>query len=155
MSKFDPPFAIKPLQQVSPGAVVIYRDALAFAGVNRSAPQGQQLVTLAVHDAQQGQFVYRYFDGVQPNVVVPTGEIIVRPNLRTLTENVKVQPATNKLYFADESLIVVQLPNSPDVRLLSLKDGSLVTARTFQMDAFASWEIGVVSLGEFVPLLTV
>ena len=74
MPKFDPSFAIKPLQHVSPGAVVIYRDALAFAGVNRSAPQGQQLVTLAVHDAQQGQFVYRYFDGVQPNVVVLTGE---------------------------------------------------------------------------------
>jgi len=153
MPKFEPPFAIKPLQQVSPGQPVVFQGVLAFACVNRSAPAA--IVTLAAYDAQRGQFVYRYFDGVQPNVVVPTGEIIIRPNLSTLTENVPVQPATTKLFFADEPLIVVQLPSVPDVRLLSLKDGALVTARSYQMDAFESWEIGVVSLGQFVSLLKV
>jgi hypothetical protein len=38
MPKFEPQFALKPLDQVSPGALVIFRHIVAFAGINRSAP---------------------------------------------------------------------------------------------------------------------
>jgi len=52
-------------------------------------------------------------------------------------------------------LIVVQLPSANDVRLLGLESGSLVSARASHTDAFGSWEIGIMSLGEFVPLLKI
>jgi hypothetical protein len=60
MPKCEPAFAVKALDDVSLGALVIFGHALAFAGINRSAPA--KLITLAAHDANSSRFVYRYFD---------------------------------------------------------------------------------------------
>jgi hypothetical protein len=123
----------------------------------RAAAAQHVPVTLAMHDANQGAFVYRYFDGAQPHVLVPTGEIIIKPNLFSHRENVAIQPASAKLFqSADETYIVVQIPTLADeVRLLNLASGSLVRPTVTSADAFDSWEVGVISLGEFVPLLKV
>jgi hypothetical protein len=161
MPKFDPKFAIKPLNEVSPGALVIFDRKPAFASINRSAQQSAMHhvpVTLAVHDVQSGTFVYHFFDGAQPNVLVPTGEIIIRRNPFSHSENVAIHPPSAKLFqTADETYIVVHIPTLPvgDARLLSLSTGSLVRPTVTSADAFDSWEIGTVSLGEFVPLLKV
>jgi hypothetical protein len=152
MPKFDPAFAVKALNDVSPGAPVIFKTSVAFAGLNRSGPPA--LVTLAVHDAATSRFVYRYFEGGQPNVLVPSGDIIIRPKLNSFTINVSLQPTTN-LYHGDAPYLVVELPQAGEFRLLNLKDGSLVRALESHMDAFTSWEVGVMSMGAFVPLLKV
>jgi hypothetical protein len=159
MPRYEPAFAIKPLQQVSPGALVLFKNTPAFVAINRSAAAASHNVpvTLAVHDAQQQKFVYRYFDGVQPNVLLPTGELIVRPNLTTIAENAAIYPATDKLFIADDIYVVVQVPgdHGPDVRLLKVADGSLVRATVTNADGFVSWEMGVTSMGAFIPLLRV
>jgi hypothetical protein len=160
MPKFDPKFAIKSLNEVSPGALVIFDRKPAFASINRSAQSAVHYVpvTLAVHDAQSGTFVYHFFDGAQPHVLVPTGEIIIRPDPFSHSENVAIHPPSAKLFqTADETYIVVHIPTLPagEVRLLSLSTGSLVRPTVTSADAFDSWEIGTVSLGEFVPLLKV
>lgn len=157
MPKFEPKFVVKSLQDVAPGTPIIFQRTLAIAALNRSAQAaGQQvLVILALHDANQSKFVYRYFDGAQPNVLVPTGEIICRPNLYKHTQDVSIQPATNKLFLhGDDTYIVVETPNN-DVRLLNLGNGSLVRPTVTSTDAFDSWELGVVSMGEFVSLLKI
>jgi hypothetical protein len=156
MPKFEPSFVVKALNQVSPGAMVLYNHAIAFAGVNRSAPVNQRAVTLAIYEtAPTSRFVYRYFETGEPNVLVPGGgEVIFRPKLDTFTENVALQPSP-KLFFGDAPYLVVELPRASEFRLLNLKDGSLVQATVHAMDAFASWEAGVMSLNEFVPLLKI
>jgi hypothetical protein len=156
MPKFEPQFEVKPLSQVSPGALVIFQHAIAFAAINRSAPAMQQAVTLAAHDVANNRFTYRYFDSVQPNVLVPGGgEVVIRPKLDSLTADVSVQPASTQLFYKDAPYLVVQLLAGNDFRLLNLTDGSLVTSRVSHMDAFTSWEAGVMSLGEFLPLLKI
>jgi hypothetical protein len=156
MPNFEPKFAVKTLDQVSPGAMVIYDHAVAFAGINRSAPAPQQLVTLAVYDAANKKFSYRYFDSTQPTVLVPTGDSILRPKLDTFAVDVGIEPVSDQLFIAEETYIVVQLPLAANqYRLLSLNTGSLVTARFSQMNGFTSWEAGVMSLGAFVPLLKI
>lgn len=71
MPHFNPPFAVKSLQQIAPGTPVIYQHGLAFACIHPSAPAQHRPVTLAVHDAEHGKFVYRYFEGAEPVVLVP------------------------------------------------------------------------------------
>jgi hypothetical protein len=110
---------------------------------------------LAVYDLQQLKFLYRYFDAGQPDVLVPTGELIIKPNLHTLTDNVAIQPASDKLFNGEDTYIVVEIPNTAEVRLLSLTNGSLVSPTVTSMRAFESWEIGVMSMGEFVALLKI
>lgn len=158
MPTFEPSFGVHPLQQLGPGAFVIFQRAGAFVGLNRSAQAAAPRVpvTLAVHDPQRHTFVYRYFDGAQPNVLVPTGGIIIMPNLLSLTDNAPIQPASDKLFLQGEDrYVVVQIPTSGDIRLLSLANGSLVTPTVANMDAFDSWAVGVESMGEFVPLLRI
>jgi hypothetical protein len=151
MPTYEPKFTITPLQNVRAGTPVIFQQKAAFAGVNPDAG----VVTLAVHDAQQGKFVYRYFNGIQPNVIMPTGEIIVRPNMYALTESVNIRPPSANLFIADEPAIAVHIPSNDEVRLLGLDSGSLVCPGGTQFDAFTSWEVGVMSLGEFVLLLKI
>jgi hypothetical protein len=153
--KFEPSFAIKPLQEVSPGTPVIFEGALAFAGINRSAPN--PLVILAAHDTQAGHFRYRHIDGVTPNVAVPTGEIVIRPALHSFTHNLNVLNAPAALYFReDEPYIVVHITGpQADSRVLNLKTGALTRITYHEMDALKSWDLGVVSRGEFVPLLRI
>lgn len=155
MRKVEPQFAVKALNDVSAGALVIFHHAVAFAGINRSALATQQIVTLAAHDARIGRFVYRYFDSAPPSVLVPTGEVVIRPNLHSFTPDVSLQPASTPLFYSDEPYLVVQLPTASEFRLLGLNTGVLVSARQTQMDAFTSWEVGVMSLGEFLPLLQI
>jgi hypothetical protein len=57
--------------------------------------------------------------------------------------------------LADEPLIVVQLPSANDVRLLGLRERVFGICPASHTDAFGSWEIGIMSLGEFVPLLKI
>jgi hypothetical protein len=153
VTKFEPSFAIVPLQQVSPGAAVIFQHALAFVGTN---PSVQPLaMSLAVYDPQQGKFVYRYFNAGQPNVLVPTGQIIIRPALHTLTENVSLRPASNQLFHEKDTHIVAEIPGTTDIVILSLTNGSLLRPTASNMDAFTSWEVGIESLGDFVTLLKV
>ncbi|MGO9991220.1 MAG: hypothetical protein ACLPTF_01735 [Steroidobacteraceae bacterium] len=154
MRKVEPQFAVKALNHVSAGALVIFHHAVAFTGINRSVPATQQIVTLATHDAQNGRFVYRYFDSAQPTVLVPTGEVVIRPNLHSFTPDVSLQPASTPLFYKDEPYLVVELPEN-DFRLLGLNTGSLVSTQLSQMDAFIAWEVGVMSLGEFLPLLKI
>ena len=155
--KFEPQFAIASLQNVAAGMPVIYQQGFAFTGVNPNAPQ--RPITLAVHDAQQRKFIYRYFDGAQPNVLVPTTEddSIIKPDLYKLSEDVNIHPASHQLFMGDDDqpYIVVELPGANQSRLLGLYDGAFVTPRVTQMRAFSSWEIGVMSLGEFVLLLKI
>lgn len=154
MPKFEPQITIGDLQGVVPGSLVIFENQIAFAGINPSAPA--HIVTLAAHDPQQHKFVYRYFDGAQPQILAPGGELIIKPSLKTFTANLTIEPATTNLFFKDgESFIVVHIPTTPDVRLLSLNSGSLLSPRFSQMDAFTSWEAGVTSSGEFLPLFQV
>lgn len=160
MPKFEPKFAVKPLNEVSPGAFVIFDRKPAFASINRSAQAAMHHVpvTLAVHDAQTGTFVYHFFDGAQPHVVVPTGGIIIKPNLFSHSENVAIHPPSAKLFHTpDETYIVVHISTLPagEVRLLSLTNGSLLRPTILSADAFDSWEVGVESLDEFIPLLKV
>jgi hypothetical protein len=51
---------------------------------------------MAVYDLQQLKFLYRYFDAGQPDVLVPTGELVIKPNLHTLTDTATVQPASQQ-----------------------------------------------------------
>jgi hypothetical protein len=154
MRKMEPQFEVKALNDVSAGALVIFHHAVAFAAINRSASATQPIVTLAAHDARNGQFVYRYFDSAPPTVLVPTGEVVIRPNLHSFAPDVNLQPASTSLFYKDEPYLVVQLPIA-EFRLLGLNTGALVSARQTQMDAFTAWEIGVMSLGEFLPLLKI
>jgi hypothetical protein len=155
MVKLDPSFAVHGLQQLGPGTFVIYQQAGAFVGLNRSAPAAVG-VSLAVHDAQHHLFAYHYFSGAQPSVLVPRAELIIRPSLLSLKDNVPVQPPSDKLFIEGEKAwIVVSIPDSGQVRLLNLADGSLVTPMVSNMDAFDSWEVGVASMGEFQSLLKV
>lgn len=155
MRKFEPEFAVQALNDVSAGALVIFHHVVAFAGINRSAPATQQIVTLAAHDAQNGRFVYRTFDSAQPTVLVPTGEVVIRPNLHSFTSDVNLQPASARLFYKEEPYLVVQLPIASEIRLLGLNTGSFLPARHTHMDAFAAWQVGVMSLGEFLPLLNI
>ena len=155
MPKFEPSFAIKPLQQVSPAALVIFQQAAAFVGINRSGQATAQRVpvALAVYEVEQLKFIYRYFDAGQPDVLVPTGELIIKPNFHTLNDNAAVQPASDKLFHGDDTYIAVEIPGTGELRLLSLTNGSLVRPTVTNMRAFESWEVGVISMGDFVPLL--
>lgn len=156
MPRFEPSFAIKSLGQVSPGALVIYQQTAALVCSSRSAQAAAQGTPgLAVYDVEQLKFLYRYFDAGQPDVLVPTGELIIKPNLHTLTDNVVVQQASEKLFQGDDTYIVVELPGTSEVRLLSLTSGSLVRPTVTSMRAFDSWQMGVMSMGEFVPLLNI
>jgi hypothetical protein len=77
MRKLEPQIAVKALNDVPNGALVIFQHAVAFAAFNPSA----RVVTLAAHDAPNGRFVYRYFDSAQPNVlvVVRNNSVTCRP----------------------------------------------------------------------------
>ena len=151
MRKLEPQIAVKALNDVPHGALVLFQHAIAFAAFNPSA----RVVTLAAHDAPNGRFVYRYFDSAPPTVLVPTGEVVIRPNLHSFAPDVNLQPASTSLFYKDEPYLVVQLPIASDFRLLGLNTGALVSARQTQMDAFTAWEVGVMSLGEFLPLLKI
>jgi hypothetical protein len=157
MPRFEPSFALKPLQQVSPAALVIVQQTVAFVVSNRNPQAAAQRVpvALAMYDLQQLKFLCRYFDAGLPEVLVPTGELIIKPNLHTLTDTAAVQPASDKLFHGDDTYVVVEIPGIGEVRLLSLTNGSLVSPTVTNMRAFESWEIGVMSMGEFVPLLKI
>lgn len=157
MPRFEPSFTVKPLQQVTPAALVILQQTVAFVGIDRN-PQAMSPrvpLALAMYDLQQLKFLYRYVDAGQPEVLVPTGELIIRPNLHTLRDTATVQPASDKLFHGDDTYIVVEMPGTGDVRLLSLTNGSVVSPAVANMRAFESWEIGVMSMGEFLPLLKI
>jgi hypothetical protein len=157
MPRFEPSFALKPLQQVTPAALVVVQQTVAFVGIHRNPQATSQRapLALAMYDLQQLKFLYRYFDAGQPDVLLPTGELIIRPNLHTLTDTAAVQPASDKLFHGDDTYIVVEIPGSAEVRLLSLTNGSVMSPTVANMRAFESWEIGVMSMGEFVPLLKI
>jgi hypothetical protein len=110
---------------------------------------------MAVYDLQQLKFLYRYFDAGQPDVLVPTGELVIKPNLHTLTDTATVQPASHKLFLGDDTYSAVEVADSAEVRLWSLTNGSLMRPTVTGMRAFESWEMGVISMGEFVPLLKI
>jgi hypothetical protein len=151
MPTYEPKFALTPLQAVPPGTPVIYQQRAAFAGVNPAAG----VVTLSVHDTEGGRFVYHYFEGIQPQVLMPETEIIVRPNMHTLADSVGIRLSSMSLFVADELSIVVNLPGSNELRLLGLDSGSLVLPKEANFGAFTSWEIGVMSLGAFFPILSI
>jgi hypothetical protein len=157
MPRFEPSFTLKPLQQVTPAALVIVQQTVAFVGINRNPQATSQRVpaALAMYDLQQLKFLYRHFDAGQPDVLVPSGELIIRPNLHTLTDTAALEPASDKLFHGDDTYIVVEIPGSGEVRLLSLTNGSVASPTVAAMRAFESWEIGVMSMGEFVPLLKI
>lgn len=140
---FEPPFAITPLHQVPAGVPIIFEGRFGFTAVNQSAPNPKP-ITLALYDPEQRKFLYRHFNAGSPNILVPRGGVVLSPNLYKLTDNVTLQPATNQLFKdGDEAYIVVQLPNGTDIRLLNLKDGSLVAPTTTSLPAFVSWEVAV------------
>jgi hypothetical protein len=156
MPKFEPSFAMKSLEQVSPGALVLFQQTAAFVcNPGATAVAQRRPAALALYDVQQLKFIYRYFEAGQPDVLVPTGELVIKPNLHTLIDSVAVQPASEKLFHGDDTYIVVEAPNAGEVRLLSLTSGSLLRPTVTSMRAFESWEIGVMSMGEFVPLLII
>jgi len=158
MPRFEPSFALKPLQQVTPAALVVVQQTVAFVGINRNPQATSQRipVALAMYDLQQLKFLYRYFDAsIQPDVLLPAGELIIKPNLHTLTDTAALEPASDKLFHGDDTYIVVEIPSTGEVRLLSLTNGSVVSPTVTNMRAFESWEIGVMSVGQFVPLLKI
>ena len=156
MPKFEPSFAIKSLRQVSPGALVIFQQAAAFVCIDRSAQHGSQgEPALAVYDVEQLKFVLRYFDAGRLDVLLPGGELIIKPDLHTLTANVSVQEASEKLFQGDDTYIAVEVPATAEVSLLSLTTGAFVRPTVTSMRAFDSWQIGVMSMGDFVPLLNI
>jgi len=153
MPKFDPGFAVKALNDVSPGALVIFNHGVAFAGINPSA--SVKLITLAAYDASSTHFVYRYFDAGQPNVLIPGGgEIVIRPKLDSFTPNVSLQASAN-LFYSDAPYVIVKISNAGELRLLNLQNGSFVGIAHAAMDAFTSWEAGVMSSGQFISLFKV
>jgi hypothetical protein len=79
---------------------------------------------------------------------------VLRPKLNSFTLNVSLQPSAS-LFYRDAPYLVVDIPSSGELRLLNLKDGSLERVLDSHMEAFTSWEVGVMSIGAFVPLLTV
>ena len=152
MSSFEPKFSVTDLQKVNPGTPVIYNREIAFAGVNQGAP-GRPMM-LAAYDPQLQKFVHRYDAGQQQVLVVDEG-LIIRPNLKSYTENLPLHPSNTNLFIEGEPFIVVQLPTLTDTRLLSLASGSLLSVRSAQMHGFTSWEIGFVVQREFVSLFKV
>ena len=156
MTHFHPEFKVVSLDQASPGALVIFDGTPAFVGINPAA--GAQVKVLAQYQSSSGQFVYRYSDSQPaPRVLVPDQEmIVVRPKLDTFTVDVNLGPPSSQL-FVDQSerFVVVSIPSANQYRVLSLNSGHLISASTSQKDAFTSWEIGLKSLGQFVPVLSI
>lgn len=156
MPKYRPLFSFKALNQVSAGVPVIFERNPAITAVNRQAQAAGHtaIITLAVYDGAQDKFVYRYFEGHQPNVILPNGEIVIRPTLNTLLDQVDPRRPSSSLFLADNTnYIVVEIPNG-QTRLLDLNDGSLVSPQS-SMPALASWEIGVLSSDEYFRILRI
>jgi hypothetical protein len=110
---------------------------------------------LATYDAKSTRFVYRYFEAGQPSVLIPGGgEVVIRPKLDSFTPNVSLQASAN-LFCSDAPYIIVDIPSAGELRLLNLQNGSLVRITSAVMDAFTSWEAGVMSSGQFVSLFKV
>jgi hypothetical protein len=153
MLKFEPDIGITPLNKATPGTLVIFDGIPGFAGTNQNVQIPNPPVVLAAYEAAAARFVYRYFDTV-PTVIIQKQDVIIRPNLTSLVRSADSNLASSRLYLYDQPYINVVLPNN-DLRLLGLHNGNLVSPTVGAMDAFASWEAGVVSLGQFVPILKV
>jgi hypothetical protein len=154
MANFDPDFQVVPLDQAPLASLVIFEGAPAFVGINPA--QGARVNVLAQYQRSSGHFVYRYSDSV-PRVVLPDQKlVVVRPKLETFAVDVNLAPQSSQLFIdQSERFVVVAIPSANLFRLLSLNSGHLITSSTSQKDAFTAWEAGVISLGRFIPLLTI
>jgi hypothetical protein len=154
MTNFDPEFQVVSLDQAPLASLVIFDGAPAFVGINPSP--GAQVKVLAQYQSTSGQFVYRYSDSV-PRVLLPDQEfVVIRPNLEAFTIDANLAPQSSQLFIDQaERFVVVAIPGANLFRLLSLNSGHLNTSSTSQKDAFTAWEAGVISLGQFIPLLTI
>lgn len=148
MSSFEPSFQVTDLGSplAVPGTLVICDGgAAAFVGID----QGQKF--LAKFVASSGFELYH----PGPEQLAFVEDVIIRPSFKSFTENVPLAPGASQLFVDGGERFIVVSPQNGSVRLLSIVSGQLSRSSTSKKSAFASWAIGAVSRGQFLPILEV
>jgi hypothetical protein len=152
MTTLDPPVAVRPLAEVTPGSLVQVGTARGFCARHPPTDTRSAVIYYPERNA------FRYNLAQAPVLDFGLGLVIV-PNLKSLDENTLPSAGTTELFLlADSPKIVFAMAGGPEgPHQLDLKTGNIeAVRRQGTVHAFREWTVGVKTTdGDFVPLLEV